>query len=433
MLAPRPSTDETITLITPPWHTSTTRCAGWAAHRRSTPSTTRAANVSMSGGISRQRGSPAACSSSMGMYASASASYSARAGSRRAVPRPSAAASGSAVSVARRRGLVYTASMGASASAASQSASAAVCRRPSGAKGGSAGPTSLSTRRGRAWRTSSSSMGPGRVGDTYSVTPRGSALEPHPAAPLGLRGGHGLVPGRSGPADLPRVRLRRAGHRGGVLPGGRLPGAGQRGQPGHRRGRRPVAAGPAGGRRARPAGRCRGGGAVTPHRRAVGLARMLGGRPRWRADRAHRGPRRPPPAPTSGLMRRTKIIATLGPASDDPEVLADLLDAGVDVVRLGLAHGPPAEHRDRIRRVREQAERRGRTVGVLADLPGPKVRTGPFGEGGAFLAEGDEVALVVGIGPSDASRITVDEAHLAECVTPGDQVVLGDGIVTLEV
>jgi pyruvate kinase len=132
-------------------------------------------------------------------------------------------------------------------------------------------------------------------------------------------------------------------------------------------------------------------------------------------------------------MRRTKIIATLGPASDAPEVLADLLDAGVDMVRLGLAHGPPAEHRDRIRRVREVAERRGRTVGVLADLPGPKVRTGPFGEGGAFLAEGDEVALVVGDGPSDRARITVDEAHLADCVTPGDQVVLGDGIVTLEV
>jgi pyruvate kinase len=132
-------------------------------------------------------------------------------------------------------------------------------------------------------------------------------------------------------------------------------------------------------------------------------------------------------------MRRTKIIATLGPASDDPEVLADLLHAGVDVVRLGLAHGPVADHRDRIRLVRELAERQGRTVGVLADLPGPKVRTGPFAEGGAFLAEGDEVVLVAGEGPSDPSRITVDEAHLVDCVTPGDQVVLGDGTVTLEV
>ena len=72
-------------------------------------------------------------------------------------------------------------------------------------------------------------------------------------------------------------------------------------------------------------------------------------------------------------MRRTKIIATLGPASGDPEVVADLLEAGTDVVRLSLAHGSVADHRKRIVVVRELAESMGRTVGVLADLPGPKV------------------------------------------------------------
>src|SRR5262245_50398846 len=122
-------------------------------------------------------------------------------------------------------------------------------------------------------------------------------------------------------------------------------------------------------------------------------------------------------------MRRTKIIATLGPASGDPAVVADLLDAGVDVVRLSLAHGSLADHRDRIRLVRELAERKGRTVGVLADLPGPKVRTGPFPDGGAFLVEGAEVTLVTGEGPSDAACIPVDEAHLAEIVRPRDTVV----------
>jgi pyruvate kinase len=132
-------------------------------------------------------------------------------------------------------------------------------------------------------------------------------------------------------------------------------------------------------------------------------------------------------------MRRTKIVATLGPASDRPEVLGDLLDAGVDIVRLGLAHGSPAEHLARIELVRELAERRGRTVGVLADLPGPKIRTGPFPGGGAFLAEGEEVILVAGDGPSDASRITVDEERLGEILAPGDSVVLGDGTVTLAV
>jgi pyruvate kinase len=132
-------------------------------------------------------------------------------------------------------------------------------------------------------------------------------------------------------------------------------------------------------------------------------------------------------------MRRTKIVATLGPASDTPEVLADLLDAGVDIVRLGLAHGSADEHLARIDLVREMAERRGRTVGVLADLPGPKVRTGPFPVGGAFLAEGDGVVLVAGDGPSGPDRITVDEEHLVDIVSPGCSVVLGDGTVTLVV
>jgi len=132
-------------------------------------------------------------------------------------------------------------------------------------------------------------------------------------------------------------------------------------------------------------------------------------------------------------MRRTKIVATLGPASDPPEVLAALLDAGVDVVRLGLAHGTAAEHKARIDLVRDLARRRGRTVGVLADLPGPKVRTGPFPEGGAFLAEGDEVVLAPGDGPSDSARIVIDEPRLCSVVRPGDVVVVGDGTVEIEV
>lgn len=131
--------------------------------------------------------------------------------------------------------------------------------------------------------------------------------------------------------------------------------------------------------------------------------------------------------------RRTKIVATLGPASDGPGVLADLVGAGVDVVRLGLAHGPPAEHLGRIEAVRATARRLGRTVGVLADLPGPKVRAGPFPPGGAFLAEGDHVTLVAGHGPSDRGRITVDEPRLAEAAAPGDTIVLGDGTVELDV
>jgi pyruvate kinase len=131
-------------------------------------------------------------------------------------------------------------------------------------------------------------------------------------------------------------------------------------------------------------------------------------------------------------VRRTKIVATLGPASDSPAVIEALLDAGLDVARLGLAHGTPESHLDRIARLRRLAEARGRTIGILADLPGPKVRAGEFPDGGVFLGEGDELRLVTGEGPSDAACISVDEARLTEVVEPGKTIVLGDGTVTLE-
>jgi pyruvate kinase len=131
--------------------------------------------------------------------------------------------------------------------------------------------------------------------------------------------------------------------------------------------------------------------------------------------------------------RRTKIVATLGPASGSPEMIGALLDAGMDVVRLGLAHGTTAEHLAAIELVRTLAAERGRHVGVLADLPGPKVRTGAFPAGGAFLAEGDEVTLAAGEGPSGSRQIQVDEPGLADVVAPGETIVLGDGTVALDV
>jgi pyruvate kinase len=132
-------------------------------------------------------------------------------------------------------------------------------------------------------------------------------------------------------------------------------------------------------------------------------------------------------------VRRTKIVATLGPASSDPAVLDALLDAGMDVARFGLAHGTPQSHLERMRQLRAVAEQRGRVIGVLADLPGPKVRAGELPEGGIFLAEGDHLTLVAGDQPSQADRIFVDEPKLTACVSPGDVIVVGDGIVTVEV
>ena len=85
------------------------------------------------------------------------------------------------------------------------------------------------------------------------------------------------------------------------------------------------------------------------------------------------------------MSRRTKIVATLGPACDGDATLAKLLDAGVDVVRLNLSHGTFEEHAARLAEVRAYATARGRPIGVLADLPGPKIRAGHFPEGGVSL------------------------------------------------
>ena len=80
-------------------------------------------------------------------------------------------------------------------------------------------------------------------------------------------------------------------------------------------------------------------------------------------------------------MRRTKIIATLGPATDDPDTLSELLRAGVDVVRLNFSHGERDDHRRRIEAVRTAAEKQGRYIGVLGDLQGPKIRLQRFKDG----------------------------------------------------
>src|SRR4051812_23236894 len=133
------------------------------------------------------------------------------------------------------------------------------------------------------------------------------------------------------------------------------------------------------------------------------------------------------------MSSRTKIVATIGPASDSPAVLEELILAGVDVVRLNLSHGPVDAHLARMRTVREVADRLGATVAVLADLPGPKIRAGRFPDGGINWAEGDVVQLRVGNTQSTASIVEVDCATLLEDVEPGGRCVIGDGAITLMV
>ena len=133
------------------------------------------------------------------------------------------------------------------------------------------------------------------------------------------------------------------------------------------------------------------------------------------------------------MTRRTKIVATIGPTSSDPAALEQLVQAGVDVVRLNLSHGESADHRQRITDVRALADRLGRPIGVLADLPGPKVRSGPFPAEGAELVPGAVTRLVAGDGPSTADVISVEYPTLTTDVDPGDRVVIGDGAISLRV
>jgi pyruvate kinase len=131
--------------------------------------------------------------------------------------------------------------------------------------------------------------------------------------------------------------------------------------------------------------------------------------------------------------RRTKIVATIGPASDSPATLRALIDAGMDTARLSLAHGPIEATLDRMDRVRAAATDRRRAIGVLADLPGPKIRAASFVEGGVYLDVGDTVTLAPSApgDRSDGARIAVDHETLLTELEAGDKIALGDGGVLL--
>jgi pyruvate kinase len=139
---------------------------------------------------------------------------------------------------------------------------------------------------------------------------------------------------------------------------------------------------------------------------------------------------------TGAPTRRTKIVATIGPATESPAQIAKLIDAGMDMARLSLSHGPPEETVERIERVREAARRAGRFVGVLADLPGPKIRAAEFPGGGVRLGEGSVVDLAPSSASGDRSddtRIAIDHPTLLDELQPGDEVALGDGSIRLVV
>ena len=134
------------------------------------------------------------------------------------------------------------------------------------------------------------------------------------------------------------------------------------------------------------------------------------------------------------MTRATKIVATLGPASSDPQVLEDLLRAGVDVVRLNFSHGKAQDHIDRATLVRETAARVGKPVALMADLQGPKIRVGRFVEGKVMLEAGRPFVLdAQRTEPGDLSAVGLDYKELPRDVKPGDKLLLNDGLIVLVV
>src|SRR6478736_9797138 len=133
-------------------------------------------------------------------------------------------------------------------------------------------------------------------------------------------------------------------------------------------------------------------------------------------------------------MRRTKIVATIGPASHDHETLVRMVEAGMDVARLNFAHGTREEQAETAARLRTAADRAGRPLAILQDLPGPKLRIGPLRDDVAELKPGDQVTFVCGSDEEgDARRMSLGWHGFCEAMKPDDIFYLTDGTVRLRV
>jgi len=133
------------------------------------------------------------------------------------------------------------------------------------------------------------------------------------------------------------------------------------------------------------------------------------------------------------MPRSTKIVATLGPASNDAETLERMFLAGVDVVRMNFSHGTASDHERRAGIVRETCRRTGRTVGIMGDLQGPKIRVGKFKDGKVTLKPGDAFVLDAECELGDDERVGLDYKDLPRDVRPGDVLLLDDGKIVFEV
>lgn len=133
------------------------------------------------------------------------------------------------------------------------------------------------------------------------------------------------------------------------------------------------------------------------------------------------------------MQRRTKIVATLGPASSDAPTLTRLLQAGVDVVRLNFSHGTADDHRGRVETLRECMRATGRTIAIMVDLQGPKIRVGKFAGSKVLLKPGQEFILDATCSLGDQTRARLDYPDLIKDIVPGNVLLLDDGRIVLDV
>ena len=135
------------------------------------------------------------------------------------------------------------------------------------------------------------------------------------------------------------------------------------------------------------------------------------------------------------INTRTKIVATLGPSTDKPGVLASIFEQGVDVVRLNFSHGSHADHQQRIEQVNAYAEKNKQTIGVLVDLQGPKIRIASFKKGSVELEEGQSFILDADLEEEAGNQKRVGIAYkaLLEDVKPDDTLLLDDGRLVFKV
>ncbi|MDI7277650.1 MAG: pyruvate kinase, partial [Anaerolineae bacterium] len=132
-------------------------------------------------------------------------------------------------------------------------------------------------------------------------------------------------------------------------------------------------------------------------------------------------------------MRRAKIVCTIGPASEAPELLRSLIEAGMDVARLNLSHGTQDWHRAVVQRIRRASADTGRAVGILWDLSGPKLRVGRVQEGGLLLRAGEEVVLTARPIVGHDGEIPIQYAPLPRHVRSGERILMADGLLEVEV